>query len=223
MEVQFNFNADFVKHYVEKEQNEEKWIVEGFCATDDFDLQGDIISPEALKGSEKDLVQNSTVLFNHKSDTPIGKVIEAKAQKHGLWVKVLISKTVPEYWQKIKEGVLNKFSISGKIIRAVKEWVEKLNRIANVIKEMYLTECSVVSLPANPRARTLCWYVTKALQDYEAKGGEIEMAEKEGLATQRTLLELEEEEIGEEEGKPQIKKDEGPPKEEKKPEEEKKK
>ena len=49
----------------------------------------------------------------------------------------------------------------------------KLNRTVNVIKKMTLVEVSVVSVPANPEARAVGWYVSKALEanDQKPQGG----------------------------------------------------
>jgi len=167
--IPFEIELDLLKT---KEENG-VWYVEGFCASTEIDLQGDIITENAFKKSEQDLIENSTVLWNHDVNQVIGKVAETEARKEGLWVKVLISKTVPEIWQRIKEGVVNKFSIRGKIIDAVRKFVKEVNKVANVINEMYLVEASLVSLPANPAAKTLRWYIEKSLNDYFAKGGEI--------------------------------------------------
>jgi len=169
-EINFTYPFSIIKAIeIEKTDKEEgKWIVEGYAGTSDLDLQGDVIIEEAFKNSEKDLLENSTVLYNHDVDRPIGKVEEVKAQKEGLWVKVLISKTAAELWQQIKEGVVNKFSIRGQIIKKVEEYITELKRIAHVIKEMYLVECSLVTLPANTKAKTLNWYVQKALIEKES-------------------------------------------------------
>lgn len=167
--IPFEIELDLLKAKEEKGE----WFVEGFCGSTEIDLQGDIITEGAFKKSEQDLLENSTVLWNHDVNQVIGKVSETEARKEGLWVKVLISKTVPEIWQRIKEGVVNKFSIRGKIIDAVRKFVKEVNKVANVINEMYLVEASLVSLPANPAAKTLRWYIEKSLNDYFAKGGEI--------------------------------------------------
>lgn len=155
------------------------WIVEGFAATTDFDLQDDIVSQEAIESSAKDLIENSTVLLNHNPDESMGKVMESRAREGALFLKILVSKTVPEIWQKIKEGVLNKFSIRGKILEAVKKWIPAIQKFARVILKMHLVEVSVVAVPANPRARALRWYIEKALSDYEEGGGEIEKVSEE--------------------------------------------
>lgn len=95
----------------------------GYAATTDFDLQGDIITEEALQASSLDLLKNSTVLLNHDLKLPIGKVTKVEFDKHGLLVDVLVSKTEPEVIQKIKEGVLNKFSIRGQVLEREREFI----------------------------------------------------------------------------------------------------
>jgi len=167
--VAFDFDFEIEK----AEERDGNWYVEGYAATDDFDLQGDIITPEAIKLSEGDLLENSTVLENHDPNRRIGKVVKTTAEDDRLWIKVMISKTVPEIWQQIKEGVLNKFSIKGRILNAVKSFVPALQRVARIIKQMYLTECSLVSVPANPQAKVLRWSISKALDEFEKDGGQI--------------------------------------------------
>jgi len=154
------------------------WIVEGYAATSDLDLQADVITPEALKASAEDLIQNSTVLWNHDTNRPIGKVLFAEGRPGGLFVKVRVSKTEPEIWQKIQEGVLNKFSISGDVIEADRSYMPDLKRYGRVIRRMRLGETSLVSVPANPNAETLGWYVAKALRAVDKE--DPEMKKKEG-------------------------------------------
>ncbi|MEW6556021.1 MAG: HK97 family phage prohead protease [Elusimicrobiota bacterium] len=174
--INFQYNFDITKTYEE----EGNWIVEGLCATSDLDLQGDIITQRALELSAKDLEEYSTVLHNHNEDEAIGKVIRSESVEDGLWLKVFISKTVPDIWQKIKEGVLNKFSIRGKVLEAKKTWIEKLQKFVKFILRMKLVEASIVAVPANAKARTLRWYIEKALDEFEKNGGELEtMNEKE--------------------------------------------
>jgi HK97 family phage prohead protease len=152
-------------------------VVAGYAATSDFDLQEDIITEEAILASAKDLIENSTVLHNHNADDAIGKVLSSRARKDGLFLKILISKTAPEIWQQITEGVLNKFSVRGKVLQARKQWVPELKRHARLILKMRLIEVSLVAVPANPKARAIRWYIEKALDEFEKAGGEIEASE----------------------------------------------
>lgn len=174
-EVKFDFPIKIVKNYITKEADGENWYIEGYATTSDYDLHGDIISDEAIKASENDLIENSTVLYNHRDDQPIGRVVATKFTKQGLWIKVLISKTEPNIWKKITEGVLNKFSIGARVLEATKDFVEDIGKVATIIRKMLLVEVSLVAVPANPKARALDFYIGKALREFEEKGGEIPM------------------------------------------------
>jgi len=189
--VNFEYPVEIEKAYEE----EGNWIVEGYAATSDFDMQEDIITEDAIRGSARDLVENSTVLHNHNPDESIGRVLQSKARKGGLFLKILISKTVPDIWQQVKEGVLNKFSVRGKILEARKEWVPRLKKYARLILKMRLVEVSLVAVPANPKARAINWYVEKALDEFEKAGGQIDSAkggtemEDEDVTVEEELLE----------------------------------
>jgi HK97 family phage prohead protease len=124
------------------------------------------------------LLENSTVLHNHNADEAIGRVLDSKAVSGGLFLNIMISKTAPEKWQQIKEGVLNKFSVRGKVIEARKRWVAELKRHARIILKMQLVEVSLVAVPANPKARAVRWYVEKALDEFEKAGGLLDSGAK---------------------------------------------
>jgi HK97 family phage prohead protease len=211
--VNFECPVEITKAYEEKG----RWIVEGYAATTDFDMQEDIITEEAISASAKDLLENSTVLHNHNPDEAIGKVLESQARPGGLFLKILISKTAPEIWQQVQEGVLNKFSVRGKILEARKEWVERLKKFARLILKMRLVEVSLVAVPANPKARAIRWYVEKALAEFEKAGGRIETTpgcEPQGGSDMKNEVVVEEELLeatGEPEADAVISKSESPP------------
>jgi len=165
--VPFSFEAQVLKY---AEESGDFHIV-GYAATTDFDLQGDIITEEALKASSLDLLTNSTVLLNHDMELPIGKVTKVEFDKHGLLIDALISKTEPDIIQKIKEGILNKFSIRGQVLDRERKFSTEHNRMVNIINRMSLVEVSLVSVPANPEAKAVGWYISKALEEPEVQGG----------------------------------------------------
>lgn len=177
LSIPFEASLDILKA---DEDEKGQWILEGFASTTDRDLQNEVVTQEAINASASDLTSNSTVLLNHDQKIPIGRVLESEARKGGLFIKVLISKTVPDVWTKIKEGVLNKFSIRGKVIDAVKEWNEALGKFVKVIKKMFLVEVSLVSVPANPNAKAMRWYIEKAFSLWESEGGELQTIDKTG-------------------------------------------
>ena len=167
----------------------DEWIIKGYAATSDLDRQGDVITPEALKAAAEDLKKNTTVFYEHKHDQPpVGKVLDAGVDKGGLWVEVLISKTRADIWQLIQEGILNKFSIGGKVISSQQKSLDGINY--NLITKMELFEVSIVGLPANVNAtfseKSIVWSIRKAAEKKEKlnaaleiiEGGETKVAEE---------------------------------------------
>jgi len=156
------------------------WIVEGYASTSDLDSQNHIVTKEAIKMGAESLSRYDTVLFNHDVDRPIGKIVAAEGQDTKLWVKVSISKTEPKLWEQIKEGTLSKFSIRGNITDS-EYYVDERSIIAKeilMIKGMELHEISIVSVPANPEAKSISYYIEKAL----AKDSDLRAKIKEVLA-----------------------------------------
>jgi len=182
--IQFSFDADIVKtsHKVKKDKKIEEGdhIIEGYVMTSDIDSQGTIITNEAIKRSKNDLLKYSTVLFNHDRNRPIGKILETDFDKKGLWVKMKLSRSEWDIWEKVQEGIISKFSINGRIVKSSfvekgKKGKTKKNRIIpfdkliRKIDRLELYEASLVSVPANVRAKAINWYIQKSLDLAEKK------------------------------------------------------
>lgn len=136
------------------------WVVWGYASTFDVDSGGDQITKEALLGAKDDFVEYSTVLFNHTFDRPIGKVVDTVVDDVGLLIKVVLSKTEKDLWVKVKEGIVSKFSVAGRIL----EEAQTDNGIYQINKIRF-HEVSLVSVPANKKAEAVDDYVTKSQKD----------------------------------------------------------
>lgn len=136
------------------------WIVWGYASTFDVDSRGDQITKEALIAAQHDYDEYNTVLFNHDHDRPIGKVIDTVVDDVGLLIKVVLSKTEKEIWTKVKEGIISKFSVAGRIL----EEIQTENGIYQITK-LRFHEVSLVSVPANKKAEAVDDYITKSQKD----------------------------------------------------------
>ncbi len=148
-----------------------KWIIEGYATTADLDVDDGYITEEALRGAENDLLKYSTLLYNHDRDVELGKVLETKyiPEERALWIKAMISKTASDVWQRIKEGVLNKFSINGRALEWSETKIKGLDKLVTMIKSLSLFEVSLVTVPADASARTLAWYVERSIKNHNLK------------------------------------------------------
>jgi len=121
------------------------------------DRQGEVVKQEGW--DLKNFKKNPILLWQHDHTKPIGKAARAWVDKTGtkplLKFKGMIS-TATEYGraakQLMEEGILNSFSVG---FRA-------LEMDGNFITKAELFEISLVSVPANPEARTLA---VKSLED----------------------------------------------------------
>lgn len=128
----------------------------GYASTIDKDRAKDVIVIDAIEAAAKDLLQPgaNTVFYNHDTNKAIGRVMETAVDSKGLLVKLMISKAddVANIWTKIKEGVLNAFSIRlrPKKIEVVRD--EETHQVLEYrILSMELFEVSVVGLPCNAK------------------------------------------------------------------------
>jgi len=132
-------------------------IIKGMASTTHKDRAMDVITPDAMKEAVNDLVQMgaNTVFLNHDTNVPIGRVLKTELKPKGIAVEIMISKAndVEDIWTKIKEGVLNAFSIrlKPKKVEVVED--TESGRIEEFrILSMELFEVSVVGLPMNAKA-----------------------------------------------------------------------
>jgi len=178
----FKFFADVLKS--EEKDKDSDFYVEAYASTTGLDRQGDIILTTALEEAATDLASiNSTAFYGHNYDlkNAIGKVVDAEVDNIGLKLKIYISSLATELRTKIREGIISKLSIGGRVIddetitkdEAVKRGLVKEDcpfDLIHIIKKLELYEVSFVGVPANPEAQVL-QTLSKALEDLY-RGGE---------------------------------------------------
>ncbi len=123
-------------------------FVEGYASAAVKDLDGEIITEEALKRAAEELkseVYNKVFLHHDVRNIPVGKVVEAEVREGRLWVKIKLNKAHPDFepvYRSLREGFLDAFSIGFKVLR----------RSGNKITRLKILEVSLVGVPANPEA-----------------------------------------------------------------------
>ena len=142
-------------YHDEEEENKETGEFEGYASVfNNTDLGNDVIKNGAfLKSVRKKGARNVKLLYQHKSDMPIGVFDSIKEDSHGLYVKGRLAlKTVAgrDAYELLKMGALNGLSIG---FRANPDMVsyDKRSR-KRIIKEVELMEISLVTFPMNPKA-----------------------------------------------------------------------
>ncbi len=141
-------------------------VIVGYATTYDVKMDNLQITREALDEAKDQLLEKySTVLFNHDSNRPIGKIVEVFTDDIGLMIKMVLSKSENEIWEKVKDGTINKFSIQGRVLES--RPVEGDEHILQVTK-LELFEAGLVSIPGDAEAKTISWWIARALTKSES-------------------------------------------------------
>jgi len=125
------------------------WEVAGYASTWDRDLGDDVVHPGAFKASLAS-GQKVRFLYAHDAAQPLGRPLELREDATGLFGRFRISRTRlgQDVHTLLSDGALDSFSI-GFIPRDF-DRDEKAG--TRNLKAVELLECSLVSLPMQPRA-----------------------------------------------------------------------
>lgn len=134
MDENFNFFIPLSK--VDKETR----TVSGYASTPALDLDGEIITLDAVKKALPGYMAWRNIRRMHTNDA-VGVAQEANVDAKGLFLTAKI--VDDDAWNKCLEGVYKGFSIGGK----------KLNKSGNTITAIDLVEISIVDRPANSECK----------------------------------------------------------------------
>ena len=134
-----------------KAADDEKRIIEGIATTPEPDRSMDVIELDGI-----DYKLPLPFLLQHNSRQPIGKVIEAKAVKGEMRVKIQVAAAgiatyIDEAWSLIKAGLIPGLSIG---FRAIEEAYNRETGGFHYIKTEWV-ELSAVTIPMNADATIL--------------------------------------------------------------------
>jgi HK97 family phage prohead protease len=178
----YTFFTDEVGYEEIETKGGKEYFVTGYISTKDRDLVNDIISEEAMSDmlmqiNHKNIkldVEHEAWRQENPSIVPIGKIVEAKRDTKGIFVKAVLNRAhgrFKEVWESIKSGFLDAFSIAFKTTKYVHKVVDGVKtRILNGVE---LLNIALTGNPVNPECK-MTEVFTKSLKDME----EIKMAEE---------------------------------------------
>ena len=119
-------------------------FIEGYASTNDIDRAGDVVPSAVWEKGIQNYLKNPIILSQHCYDDPVGRMVDYRIDKKGLWIKARVS-AAAEIFNLVKDKVLTAFSIGFKVLDA------EYNAAAEVfmVKELELVEISIVSVPCN--------------------------------------------------------------------------
>lgn len=144
-----------IKAYNDDEEDKDYGTFEGYGSVfGNKDLGNDVIESGAFaKSLKKRKPQNVKLLYQHKSDMPIGVFDEIREDDHGLVVKgrlALKTQAGAEAYELLKMGALDGLSIGFRVNPKEVSYDKRGNK--RIIKEVDLMEVSLVTFPMNPQA-----------------------------------------------------------------------
>ena len=144
-----------LKAYHDEEENKEYGLFEGYGSVfGNKDLGNDVIEKGAFTKSIKRRTNKGIkLLYQHKSDMPIGVFDEIREDDHGLVVKgrlALKTQAGAEAYELLKMGALDGLSIGFRVNPSEVSYDKRNNK--RMIKEVDLMEVSLVTFPMNPQA-----------------------------------------------------------------------
>ena len=144
-----------IKAYHDDDEDKNYGTFEGYGSVfGNKDLGNDVIEAGAFaKSLKRRKPQNVKLLYQHKSDMPIGVFDEIKEDAHGLVVKgrlALKTQAGAEAYELLKMGALDGLSIGFRVNPKEVSYDKRGNK--RIIKEVDLMEVSLVTFPMNPQA-----------------------------------------------------------------------
>jgi len=147
-----------IKAYEDEEEDKDYGTFEGYGSVfGNKDLGNDVIEAGAFaKSLKKRKPQNVKLLYQHKSDMPIGVFDSIKEDEHGLVVKgrlALKTQAGAEAYELLKMGAIDGLSIGFRVNPQEVSYDKRGNK--RIIKEVDLMEVSLVTFPMNPQATVM--------------------------------------------------------------------
>ena len=147
-----------LKAYEDEEEDKDYGTFEGYGSVfGNKDLGNDVIESGAFaKSLKKKKPYQVKLLYQHKSDMPIGVFDTIREDDKGLYVKgrlALKTQAGQEAYELLKMGALDGLSIGFRVNPQEVSYDKRANK--RIIKEVDLMEVSLVTFPMNPKATVM--------------------------------------------------------------------
>ncbi|MHA1481862.1 MAG: HK97 family phage prohead protease [Candidatus Heimdallarchaeaceae archaeon] len=176
-QLDYSFFTDKITYSSVGLKGDKQSYVTGYISVPEIDLYNDLITPAAMKSMLKQISEKTITLdYEHEAFRddntilPVGKIVEAKVDDRGLWVKAQLNSHSPKYkalWGSIKDGFLDSFSIAFKPLRTVEKSIG--DTTVRLIDDLELLNVALTATPVNEGAKmtghTMKSIFLKAIKD----------------------------------------------------------
>jgi len=137
-----------------------KPTVTGYISVPEIDLYNDLVTPQAMKSMLAQILSKTiTIDYEHEAwrddntILPVGRIVEAKVDERGLWVKAELNTHSPKFkalWGSIKDGFITAFSIAFKPLKVVTKTIGDVT--VKLIEDLQLLNVALTGSPVNQGA-----------------------------------------------------------------------
>jgi len=160
-QTDYVFNTDQITYTSVGLKGDKQSYVTGYISVPEIDLYNDLITPTALKSMLRQITEKTITLdYEHEAFRddntilPVGKIIEAKVDERGLWVKCKLNSHSPKYkalWGSIQDGMVNAFSIAFKPLKTVEKSIGDTQ--VRLIEDLVLLNVALTATPVCESAK----------------------------------------------------------------------
>ena len=182
---EYTFTTDKFTFSSTELKGEKQSYVTGYISVPEVDIYNDLITINGLNSMLRQ-IEESTITVDYEHEAwrddntilPVAKIIEAKVDDRGLWVKCQLNKNSPKYkalWGSIKDGFITAFSIAFQPLRTVEKEMD--GGTVRLIDELNLLNVAFTGAPVNKGAvvveYTMKSVMQKAIGDVEKSGEQV--------------------------------------------------
>jgi len=175
----YSFLTEQIAYETIETKSGKRHYVTGYISTPDIDLYNDLITEKGLKSMLRQ-INESTIMLDYEHEAwrddatllPVGKIVDAKIDDRGLWVKAELNKSSPKFkdlWGSIKEGFLKAFSIAFQPVETITKAIGETE--VRIINDLTLLNVALTGTPVNPNAAITQYgmksVMLKAINDLE--------------------------------------------------------
>lgn len=181
----YTFTTDEITFSTTELKGEKQAYVTGYISVPEVDIYNDLVTPAGMQSMLRQIEESTiTIDYEHEawrddnSILPVAKIIEAKVDDRGLWIKCKLNKNSPKYedlWGSIKEGFITAFSIGYQALRTVEKEIDGV--MVRLIEELRLLNVAFTGAPVNRGAVVtgvgMKSVMLKSILDLEKDGEQI--------------------------------------------------
>ena len=169
MDTNENFYTNRVGWQVVEIKGQKTHYINGYISTGDADLTNDIVTENGLQ-TMTDQINNGNIkldvdhsefknedgklMSTPQNKIPIGKIISAKRDSKGIFIKAELNDAHPFFktvWKSIKNEFIDAFSIGYKVVNSIKKIID--NKEMRLLDNIQLLNVALTGTPVNPNCR----------------------------------------------------------------------